>query len=154
MKQNYPLMAVALGFALVLAPPSLLAAESAGTVKLARGAVSIERGGEQLPANVGDALLESDKVVTGADGMAGLTLRDNTRISVGPGSVLSLDSFAFDTTTHGGELSAKVHKGSVAVVNGQLAKTSSESVSFSTPLATLGVRGTSFVIEVADSERQ
>lgn len=152
MKQHYPLMTLAL--LMVLASPSLFAAETAGTIKLVRGSVSIERGGENIPAKVGDALLESDRVVTGADGMAGLTLRDNTRMSVGPGSVLSLDTFAFDTTSHAGALSAKVHKGSVSVVNGQLAKASSESVSYSTPLATLGVRGTSFVIEVADIERQ
>ena len=127
-----------------------LAAGEAGTVKTLKGAVSIERGGQRAPAKIGDAVQNADKVVTGADSAVGITLRDNTRLSAGPNSVLALDKFSFDSTTHAGELNASVKKGSLSVISGKLAAASPESVSFRTPSATLGVRGTEFVIEVAD----
>jgi len=114
------------------------AAGEAGTIKLAKGSVAIERAGKRAPAAVGDSVQSSDKLVTGADGMVGLTLRDNTRLSAGPNAVLSLDKFAFDSTTHAGELGATVKKGTVSVISGKLAAASPDTVTFRTPSATLG----------------
>lgn len=131
---------------------ALLAADvvtstSAGTIKSSRGAAQIERQGTKLPANVGSAVNVSDRIVTGADGAVGITLRDNTLLSAGPNSTLDLNKFAFNTTTHVGELDASVKRGSLAVVSGKIAKTSPGNVSFSTPNVSLGVRGTEFVID-------
>ena len=45
-----------------------------------------------------------------------------------------------------------IRRGSLAVVDGKLAKANPESVRYSTPTTTLGVRGTEFIIEVGGSE--
>lgn len=129
------------------------AAEEAGTVKSAKGIVAIERGGQKLPVAVGSKVLATDHVVTGADSSVGITLRDNTLLSVGPNSALSLDRFSFDATTHAGALDATLKRGTLAVISGKIAKADTDSVRFRTPSATLGVRGTEFVIEVAGSEK-
>lgn len=123
-----------------------------GMVKVAKGAVSILRGKQKLEAPPGTALQESDRVVTGADGSVGISLRDNTLLSAGPNSSLSLDKFSFDTTTNAGVINASLKRGSLSVASGKIAKQSPESVRFSTPNTTLGVRGTEFVIEVAGNE--
>ena len=86
-------------------------------------------------------------VFVGYDGAVGITLRDNTLLSAGPNSTLDLNKFAFNTTTHAGELNASVKRGTLAVVSGKIAKTSPENVSFNTPTISLGVRGTEFVID-------
>lgn len=126
------------------------AAEPAGTVKSVKGSASIEREGKRLPLAAGDRVLAKDRVVTGADGAVGITLRDNTLLSAGPNSTLTLEKFAFDSTTHTGALDATLKRGTLAVVSGKLAKSSPDAVIFRTPSTTLGVRGTEFVIEAAD----
>jgi hypothetical protein len=143
------LLGLGTGIALLLAAGPSTAAGEAGTIKVAKGSVAVERAGKRLPVTVGDRVMSADRIITGADGAVGIVLRDNTRLSAGPGSVLSLDKYSFDSTTHAGELDASVKQGTVSVISGKVAAASPERVSFRTPTATLGVRGTEFVIEVA-----
>lgn len=126
-------------------------AEPAGMIKTSKGSAVIERAGQKLPAAVGASVEVKDRIVTGADGVVGITLRDNTLLSAGPNSTLDLNKFAFNTTTHAGALDASVRKGTLSVVSGKLAKANPQSVVFSTPTTTLGVRGTEFIIEAGQS---
>jgi len=128
------------------------AAGVAGTVKISKGNVVILRAGQTLPALAGSSVMVSDRVSTGNDGSVGITLRDNTMLSAGPNSTLELNKFLFDSTTHQGEINATVKRGTLAVISGKVAAAAPTRVSFNTPTATLGVRGTEFVIEVADRE--
>jgi hypothetical protein len=123
------------------------AADEAGTVKTSRGQVALERSGQKLGAPVGTRVFASDRVVTGADGSVGITLRDNTILSAGPNSTVDLNKFAFNSTTHAGTIDASVKRGTLSVTSGKIAKASPESVSFSAPGMTLGVRGTTFIID-------
>lgn len=122
-------------------------AEPAGIVKTSRGVANIERNGQRLPASVGAAVEARDRIVTGADGAVGVTLRDNTMLSAGPNSVLDLNRFAFNSTTHEGTIDASVKRGTLAVISGKIAKANPDAVHFFTPSITVGVRGTEFVIE-------
>lgn len=128
------------------------AAESIGVVKTVKGSVHIERAAQHVDASVGSEVFSSDRIVTGPASSVGITLRDNTLLSEGSSTVLELNQFAFNTTTHDGTLDATIRRGSLAVVDGKLAKAHPESVRFSTPTTTLGVRGTEFIIEVGDGE--
>lgn len=123
------------------------AADEAGIVKTSKGQVTVERAGQKLAAPVGTRIYSSDSVLTGADGAVGITLRDNTILSAGPNSVVNLDKFAFNSTTHAGAINATVKRGTLSVTSGKIAKASPNTVSFSAPGMTLGVRGTTFVID-------
>ena len=125
------------------------AAGEAGMVKTSRGSVTIERQGAQLAAAPGFKVLSSDRVRTGADSAVGITLRDNTSLTAGANTVLTLDRYAFNPTTHEGAMQASLQKGSLAVISGKLPKASPDTVRFQTSSVTLGVRGTSFIIETA-----
>ena len=72
--------------ALLICNPVAFAADEAGIVKTSRGQVVLERAGQKLDAPVGARIFASDRVVTGADGSVGITLRDNTILSAGPNS--------------------------------------------------------------------
>lgn len=122
--------------------------EPAGTVKTVTGSVTIERGGQKIAAAEGTQVFAADKVITGSNGSVGITLRDNTLLSAGHSSSLSLDKFAFDPSTHAGTIDATLKRGTLSVVSGKIAKQSPDSVRFRTPTTTLGVRGTEFIIEV------
>lgn len=140
------------GVAFFLAAISGHAVEPAGTVKVSRGKVLIERNGERIAAPVGTAVLVADRVRTGADGSVGVTLRDNTLLSAGSNSLIVIDKFLFDQTTQEGAMSVGIRKGTLSVASGKIAKRTPESVDFHTPTSVLGVRGTEFVVEVAGGE--
>lgn len=122
--------------------------EVAGMVKNSTGQVSIERGGEKMAAPVGCTVLVADRLRTGKDGAVGITLRDNTLLSAGPNSLISINKFAFDTTSQAGAIDVGIRKGTLSVASGRIAKHTPESVDFRTPTSVLGVRGTEFVVEV------
>ena len=121
-----------------------------GQVKKLSGDVHVVRGGEQLTLATGDVVHKHDTIVTGADGTVGITFVDNSRLSLGPGSVLELSRFRFDPTTHEGEFTTSLSRGTLSVVSGQLAKQSPEQMKVRTPSSLLAVRGTSFLVKVGD----
>jgi len=131
---------------IVLAAGVAVAAEDAGQIKVSKGAAQIERSGKRLSAQVGRVVQQGDVVITGADGSVGITFRDNSLVSVGPDSVLAIDRFVFDSTTHQGAFESSLKQGTLAVVSGKLAKQSPEAVKVKTPAAILGVRGTEFLV--------
>jgi hypothetical protein len=149
MKNQYKMMAlVALMYALHGGAVSAANEEPAGTIKTMTGSVTIERGEQKLAAALGAKVFAADKVSTGSNGSVGITLRDNTLLSAGHNSSLSLDKFTFDSSTHAGTIDASLKRGTLSVVSGKIAKQSPDSVHFRTPTTTLGVRGTEFIIEV------
>jgi len=132
---------------LSLAAPAFAA--DVGLVKVSKGSVQIQRGSEKLPTTVGAAIQPDDVIVTGADGSAGVTFIDNSLVSVGPNSVFAIDKYSFDTTTHQGEFQGNLRQGRLAAISGKMVKQSPESMKIRTPSAIMGVRGTEFVVEVA-----
>jgi hypothetical protein len=140
------LSALALAF---LAVASAGAAEI-GQIKVSNGQVTVERKGEVLPGRVGVRLEPADVLKTGPDGSVGITMADNSLLSAGPNSILSLDRFDFDPTSNQGKFDAQLQKGSLAVISGRMAKQSPEAMTVRTPSAILGVRGTEFVLSAND----
>jgi hypothetical protein len=141
---------LAVSTVLALSLPGSIGAQEAGHIKVSRGAVQIERAGQKAPAAVGAAVQAGDVVTTGADGSIGITFLDNSLLSAGPNSVLAIDRFAFDSTTHQGAFESSLRKGTLAVVSGKLAKQSPEAMKVKTPAAVLGVRGTEFLVRTGD----
>ena len=140
--RNALILAATLGFA------GAASAADIGLIKVANGAVEIQRGASKVPAKVGTAVQTSDVVVTGADGSAGITFTDNSLVSVGPNSVFAIDKYSFDSTTHAGEFEGNLKQGRLAAVSGKMVKQSPESMKIRTPSAIMGVRGTEFVVQV------
>ena len=123
-------------------------AADVGEIKVVQGAAQIERGKERLPVKVGMAVQEADKVVTAAESTVGITFADNSLLSIGPNSVLAIDRYVFDSTTHVGQFDSTLSKGTLAVVSGKIVKQSPEAMRVRTPSAIMGVRGTDFIVRV------
>ena len=123
----------------------------AGRIKVVKGQVTVQRAGQVLQATPGLPLRAADEVRTGADGAVGITMSDNSTLSAGPNSVLALDRYSFDTTTHQGRFDSSLRQGTLAVISGKIAKQSPESMTVRSPAAILGVRGTEFVVSAGDA---
>ena len=86
----------------------------------------------------GDEIVRNEVVRTAADSDARFVLRDDTNLSLGPGSTLKLDRTVFDDPK-AGDIAIKLTQGVFRFVTGHSEK---EAYVISTPLATIGVRGT------------
>jgi len=123
-------------------------ADDIAQFKVARGSVHVERDGQRIPAGIGTHLQATDIVVTGADGAAGITFIDNSLLSMGPNSVLAIERYAFNSTTHEGLFESSLRKGTLSVVSGKIAKQSPDAMKVKTPSSILGVRGTEFLVQI------
>jgi hypothetical protein len=119
-----------------------------GQIKNVAGQVFLLRNKVQQPAKIGDLVEQADVLTTGPDGSIGITFIDNSRFSAGPNSRIELTQFRFNPTTHEGEFTTDVKRGTLAVVSGQMAKRSPEAMKVVTPTTILGVRGTTFAVKV------
>ncbi|MBU1042739.1 MAG: FecR family protein [Proteobacteria bacterium] len=141
--------------ALISAPlSSTLAAEAdspAGSVKSFTGQAQVARhGAAPAPLNPGDRIFEKDVLTTGKDSSLGLVMRDNSVVSLGPGSRLVVERFLFAPEKGALASILRVAKGSSAMVTGEIAKLSPNSMKVYTPTATIGIRGTHFLVNVED----
>jgi len=137
---------------LTLAASSVQAQESAaaGRVKVVSGAAFVLRAGVAIPATPGQVVLEADVLRTGGDGRLGVTLSDDTRVSLGPASEVRLDRFSYASADGGPALVLKFVRGVAAYVSGRIAKLSPDSIRLETPSAIVGVRGTTIAVRVDD----
>jgi len=142
--------AVALALVVAWTSPAIgqQAAAAAGRIKIASGAASIVRQGVALPAKPGELVFEAESLRTGGDGRLGVTLKDDSRISLGPNSEVRLDRFLFAPATDGVGFGLTILRGLLAYISGRIAKLSPDAVRLETPSAILGVRGTHVVIRV------
>ena len=141
---------VILAVAVLLGSASQVSAQNAviGRIKSTTGAVFVVRQNISLPAKPGDPLYESDAVRTGPDGRLGLTLKDETRVALGPDSEVRVSQFAYAPGQGRLGMILRIARGVVAYVSGRIAKLSPDAVRLETPSAILGVRGTRMVIRV------
>jgi hypothetical protein len=144
----------ALILSLLLGASPVLAQEGtgAGRVKVASGAAFVVHEGRAIPATPGQVVLEADVLRTGADGRLGVTLNDDTRLSLGPASEVRVDRFAYGSADGRVGLVLKFVRGVAAYVSGRIAKLSPDAVRLETPAAIVGVRGTTLAIRVDEKK--
>lgn len=92
---------------------------------------------------VGDGLLRDEVVRTGLDSAARLVMADSTNLSLGPSATLKLDRTVFDDSTHYRDVAIRLSSGAFRFVTGNSDKAAYK---ITTPLATIGVRGTTLDI--------
>jgi hypothetical protein len=120
----------------------------AGRVKVATGAAFILRGGTQVAARPGDAVFSSDSLQTGATGTLGITLKDDTRLSLGPDSEVRLERYVFAPDNGALGMVLNFVRGVAGYISGRMAKLAPDSIRLETPAAIVGVRGTTVAVQV------
>ena len=82
--------------------------------------------------------------ITTANGKAGITFQDDTKVQITEHSKLVIDNFVYDDSKKTGKLGIKMALGTIKYASGQIAKSDPQQVIVETPTATIGVRGTDF----------
>jgi hypothetical protein len=123
-----------------------------GKFRLVSGESYVVRDGTRTKAVVGGELWRKDVIETASDGAVGVTFNDNTVFSAGPNSSVSMEEFKFNPVTLKGSFLAKLGKGTLSVVSGDIARGSPSAMRIRTPSAILGVRGTRFLVRVNEEK--
>ena len=136
------------GLILVVAAPAFGQEQAVGRLKTVSGTAFIVRQGTDHAASPGQPVFQSDTLKTGADGRLAVTLKDETRLSLGPNSVVRVEKFVYAPGESRLGFTLSIARGLLAYVSGRIAKLSPDSVRLETPSAIIGVRGTRLVIQV------
>jgi hypothetical protein len=137
-------------FLFLISPAHALQAEVIGHIQTLQGTASIIREGKTLPAAIGVSLNREDLIRTGKPGAAGIVLTDNSTISLGPGSELSLKEYTFVPKEEKFGLVMRMTKGTFVYLSGLIGKLAPDKVHLQIPNATIGLRGTKLLIEISE----
>ena len=138
--------------AMLLSAPAIAQQPSVtiGHIQNMTGAAFIQRDGATLPGATGAALYRGDLVRTGKPGAMGIVLTDDTTISLGSSSALSLNDYAFDPEEGKFALAIQMIKGTFSYITGQIVKLAPDTAKVQTPDATIAVRGTKLLVQVKE----
>lgn len=138
---------IALGLAAMLGSPAA-AQTPVGVNATVENSVRTRSTGEGVwrPSVVDGTVREADSIVTGADSRLRIRLNDRSVLTIGANAALNVDSFVIDTEADPAGVLFSMARGVFRFVSGSQGA-ERERVSFRTPTATIGIRGT--VIEAA-----
>ena len=120
------------------------AAETAiGSVTRLQGTASFEKDGATGVLGGGSSVFLNEKVSTAEAARLELTFTDGTRLTLGEKAEMTLDRFVYKPADGEGELKLAV-VGAFRFVTGQVSKQRNRQVAVTTPVATIGIRGTEF----------
>jgi hypothetical protein len=129
-----------------------------GKVVTATGSVTIEHVNAvvvqaNLPSQAGqtkvnDLVYQGDVVRTGADGRVSINFADGTSFNLSNNANMALNEFVYDPNGKSNSTLFNLTKGTFTFVAGKIAK--SGDMKIDTPVATMGIRGTTPHIEISD----
>ena len=122
--------------------------EPVGFVKTVSGEAWVVTAGQPVKAQARTAVFLGSQLKTAKSGALGVTFKDNTMMSFGPDTVLTVDEYLFAPAQGQLKLGARLDKGSLNYVSGVIAKLKPDAVAVKTPTGTIGVRGTQFLAKV------
>jgi FecR-like protein len=120
--------------------------EPIGNVATLTGTASVIRNQNTIPLKLKDDIYLNDVVATFADSTLGITFNDETTFHLNASASITIDNFVYENGGKQNSALFDVTKGTVAFVASAVAKTGNMKIS--TPTATLGIRGTTGLVEV------
>jgi hypothetical protein len=133
----------AIGLVAALAASPVSAQTRVGEAAVVKNEVLRVAASSTTRIKVGDGLVRDEVVRTGLDSAARLVMADNTNLSLGPSATLKLDRTVFDEANRYREVAVRLTSGAFRFVTGNSDKAAYK---ITTPLATIGVRGTTLDI--------
>ena len=112
------------------------------------GSASVIRNDKTTPLKVKDDIYLNDVVQTGASSALGITFIDNTTFNLKANTKITIDNYVYEDGGKNNAAIFDIAKGTAAFVAASVAKTGDMKIT--TPTATLGIRGTTGLVEVPE----
>ncbi len=126
--------------------------EPVGYVKTVTGEAFVVTAGQSVKAKPGTAVLLGSLLKTAPASTMGVTFKDNTLMSFGPDTEMTVDEYLYAPAEGDLKLTTRLTRGSLNYVSGVIAKLKPTAVTVKTPTGIIGVRGTQFVAKVEDAQ--
>lgn len=129
-------------------------AAAIGTIIEAEGPITITRQKSDMTnVKINDPVYLNDSIQTAPGGRAFILLIDDTELTLGEDSQLTIDEYVYDEQTPSANKGGySVLRGAFLYTSGLLAKTDNPDVTVNTPYASIGIRGTTFWGGMIDDE--
>ena len=121
-------------------------AEPIGNVATLTGSATVTRNNASAPLRLQDDIFQGDVLQTQANSALGVTFNDATTFNLTASARITVDSYVYEDGGKQNGALFNVARGTVAFVAAAVAHTGDMRIS--TPTATLGIRGTTGLIEV------
>jgi hypothetical protein len=122
--------------------------DEVGNVATVQGNATATRNGASRRLKVQDPIFKGDLLRTGANAALGITFDDETTFNLSANASITVDEFVYEEGGKNNSALFKIVRGTLAFSAHEVAKTGD--MKMETPSSTLGIRGTSGVIEVPE----
>ena len=145
-------LALCLFFLTTFAPVTVTAAEKeAGKTLLTRGEVTGSREGKTVTLKRRSSIFEKDEIRVGEDGRAQFRMVDQAIISLQENSVLQVKKYQFIKGRNDNSALLELLSGGLRTITGAIGKGNKKAYELRTPLATIGIRGTDYEVEIVSN---
>ena len=128
--------------------PAPAAAEPIGNVATLTGIATVIRNKNSIALKLQDDIFLNDVLQTSANSTLGVTFNDATTFNLTANAKITVDNYVYEDGGRQNAALFDVARGTVAFVAAAVAKTGDMKIS--TPSATLGIRGTTGLVEVPE----
>jgi FecR protein len=132
----------------VAAAPAPASDEPVGNVATLTGSATVTRNNTPTPLKLQDDIFLNDVLQTSANSTLGVTFNDATTFNLTANAQITVDNYIYEDGGKQNSALFGIGKGTVAFVAAAVAKTGDMKIS--TPTSTLGIRGTTGLVEVPE----
>jgi FecR protein len=129
-------------------PTSAASDEPIGNVATLSGVATVIRNKDSIALKLKDDIFLNDTVQTAADSVLGVTFNDGTTFHLSANARITIDNYVYEDGAKDNAGTFDIGKGTVAFVAALVAKTGDMKIT--TPTSTLGIRGTTGLVEVPE----
>jgi hypothetical protein len=123
--------------------------EPIGNVASLTGTATVIRNKDSIALTLKDDIYLNDTVQTSSSSSLGVTFSDDTTFHLSANAKITIDTYVYDPSGKQNKGAFDIGKGTVAFVAAAVARTGDMQIT--TPTATLGIRGTTGLVEVPES---
>jgi len=127
-----------------------IANEVIGVIAAGIGDISNQKS-EKL--STGSKIYFGDTIIVKAQSNAQILLLDETALTIGEKSELTIDDFVYDPQSKVGKIVSNIKIGTVRVITGEISKNNPDNLEVNVPTGSIGARGTEFVVVTESDEK-
>lgn len=127
-----------------------IANEFIGVVAVGVGNISNQKNEKLI---TGSKIYFGDTIIVSEQSNAQILLLDETALTIGEKSELTIDDFVYDPQTKVGKIVSNIKVGTVRVITGEISKQNPDNLEVNIPTGSVGARGTEFIV-VTESDKK
>ena len=128
----------------------VIANEFIGVVAVGIGDISNQKNEKLI---TGSKIYFGDTIMVKEKSNAQILLLDETALTIGEKTELTIDDFVYDPQTKVGKIVSNIKVGTVRVITGEISKQNPDNLEVNIPTGSVGARGTEFIVVTESNEK-